>query len=62
MKFLSTIFLLIAPLASWALVVPNADTPSFYFVATSPANATPRTVRIAPDGLFTTLSGSGTAI
>ncbi|KAJ2925994.1 hypothetical protein H1R20_g11103, partial [Candolleomyces eurysporus] len=62
MKFLSTISLLIAPLVSWALVIPNADTPSFYFVATSPDNSTPRPVRIGPDGLYTTLSGSGTAI
>ncbi|KAJ2926001.1 hypothetical protein H1R20_g11108, partial [Candolleomyces eurysporus] len=62
MKFLSTISLLIAPLVSWALVIPNADTPSFYFVATSPNNSTPRPVRIGPDGIYTTLSGSGTAI
>ncbi|RXW14050.1 hypothetical protein EST38_g11801 [Candolleomyces aberdarensis] len=62
MKFLSAISLLVAPLVSWALVIPNADTPSFYFVATSPHSSTPRPVLIGPDGVYTTLAGSGTAI
>ncbi|KAJ2917114.1 hypothetical protein MD484_g3295, partial [Candolleomyces efflorescens] len=62
MKFLSAVALLIAPLLSSALVVLNADTPSFYFVATSPDSSTPRPVLMASDGLYTTLSGSGTAI
>ncbi|KAJ2920058.1 hypothetical protein MD484_g291, partial [Candolleomyces efflorescens] len=60
MKSLATLlFLALAPVISLALVLPNADTPSFYLIAVSLGTSAVRPVRFDSTGSGASLGGNG---